>query len=120
MNTWRELGPATAMPVRFTCPDGKLTSLSDTGLALEWYCVDREFRIFLYGHRYGLRHVFRGRVPPSEARQWCEERYSIPLAREIRVVLGATRGLTDRDLARVLGRPQFEIAAIMTFHGYCG
>lgn len=120
MNTSRELGPDAILPVMFTGPDGKVTSLSDTGLALEWECVDRVFRIFFYGLRYGWRHAFRGPRPPRDSRQWREERYEVPLAREIRVVLGATKGLTDCELARRLGRPHFEVTAIMEFHGYCG
>jgi hypothetical protein len=101
-------------PVRFMCPDGKMMGLNDTGLALEWECADRVFRICLHGLRYGWRHAYRG-----SARQWREERYEIPLPREIRIVLGATKGLTDRELALRIGRPQFEVTAIMEFHGYC-
>lgn len=120
MNTWCEIGPMAKEPVRFTCPDGKMMSLSDTGLALEWECVERVFRIYLHGLRYSWRHGYHGHALPRDSRQWREERYEIPLPREIRIVLGAAKGLTDRELARRIGRPQFEVTAIMEFHGYCG
>jgi hypothetical protein len=119
MNTWREIGPMAKEPVRFTCPDGRMMGLNDTGLSLEWECAERVFRIYLYGLSYATRHVYRGRALPRDGRQWREERYEIPLPREIRIVLGATKGLTDRELAQRLARPQFEVTAIMEFHGYC-
>lgn len=121
MNTYGgdNLGPSRTEGIRFRAPDGTSVTLHENRLSHEWAYLRGRFRIYFYGSRYSWRHVFWGEGLPDKMEEWKERRYVIPIDREVKTVLLSSRGFTSREIAQHLGRPDWEISAIMEYHGYC-
>lgn len=106
----------------FVNPYGRTSVYPEDGLVnvtMSWDDSGR-YRMEFFPLQYGTVHRYCGLALPASDHCWLQCAYLPPLELELLIVRLAARGVRFRDIRKRVGRPRWELAVILNWHGYPG